>query len=110
MDDEAAISYKLLLPGTAVLSSDGAHLRTVDQVLDNIKVNIFDGIVVATPSGKRFVDAPEVGRITKRAVTLTIDAAAAAKLPAPEPGAGEYRANLNRGGLSRIFGRGWRKK
>jgi hypothetical protein len=41
------------------------------------------------------VDAPEVGRITERSVTLTIDAEQAAELPARDPKgpAGEYRAN-----------------
>ena len=94
-DDGPAISYKLLGRGTPVLSSDGVELGTVDQVLDNAREQIFDGIVVRTPKGTRFVDAPEVGRITERSVTLTIDAEQAAELPARDPKgpAGEYRAN-----------------
>ena len=94
-DDGPAISYKLLGRGTPVLSSDGVELGTVDQVLDNAREQIFDGIVVRTPKGTRFVDAPEVGRITERSVTLTIDAEQAAELPAHDPkgAAGEYRAN-----------------
>ena len=36
---------------------------------------------VDTEQGRRFVDAPEVARITLRRVTLTIDAAEAAELP-----------------------------
>jgi Mrp family chromosome partitioning ATPase len=94
-DDGPAISYKLLGRGTPVLSSDGVELGTVDQVLDNAREQIFDGIVVRTPKGTRFVDAPEVGRITERSVTLTIDAEHAAELPARDPKgpAGEYRAN-----------------
>ena len=94
-DDGPAISYKLLARGTRVLSSDGVEVGTVDQVLDNVREHIFDGIVVRTPKGTRFVDAPEVGRITERSVTLTIDAEQAAELPARDPKgpAGEYRAN-----------------
>ena len=90
-DDGPAISYKLLARGTPVVSSDGIELGTVDQVLDNAREHIFDGIVLRTPKGTRFVDAPEVGRITERSVTLTIDA----DLPARDPKgpAGEYRAN-----------------
>lgn len=79
-DDGYAISYKLLQRGTVVRTSDGQELGTVDEVLDNVKENIFDGIVVNTPQGLRFVDAPEVGRIAERAVTLTIDAYEAAQL------------------------------
>ena len=94
-DDGPAISYKLLARGTRVLSSDGVEVGTVDQVLDNAREHIFDGIVMRTPKGTRFVDAPEVGRITERSVTLTIDAEQAAELPARDPKgpAGEYRAN-----------------
>jgi sporulation protein YlmC with PRC-barrel domain len=94
-DDSPAISYKLLARGTRVVTADGVELGTVDRVLDNVKENIFDGIVVRTPKGPRFVDAPEVGRITERAVTLTIGASEAEALPARDPkgGGGEFRAN-----------------
>ena len=94
-DDGPAISYKLLCRGTRVVTVDGIELGTVDQVLDNVRENIFDGIVVRTPSGTRFVDAPEVGRITERVVTLTIDAGEAEALPTHDPkgGGGEFKAN-----------------
>jgi sporulation protein YlmC with PRC-barrel domain len=94
-DDEPAISYKLLQRGTPVYTSDGTQLGKVDEVLDNVRENIFDGIVVRTLGGTKFVDAPEVGRITERSVTLTIDAEQAAALPDRDPKgpAGEYRAN-----------------
>jgi Mrp family chromosome partitioning ATPase len=85
-DDGHAISYKVLARGTPVRGSDGVQVGTVRQVLDNARENIFDGIVIDTPAGRRFVDAPEVARIAERAVTLTIDAAEAATLP--EPGSG----------------------
>jgi sporulation protein YlmC with PRC-barrel domain len=94
-DDGPAISYKLLGRGTRVVTADGTELGTVDQVLENVRENIFDGIVVRTPSGPRFVDAPEVRRITERTVTLTIGATEAQALPAHDPkgGGGEFRAN-----------------
>jgi len=83
--DDHAISYKVLRRGTPVRSTDGVEVGTVHQVLDNTRENIFDGIVIATRDGQRFVDAPEVARITERAVTLTIDAAEAARLEPPRP-------------------------
>ena len=58
------------------------------KVLDNAREHIFDGIVIATPGGQRFVDAPEVARITEKRVTLTIDAEEAARLPEPRRGRG----------------------
>jgi hypothetical protein len=82
-DDGQAIAYKVLRRGTPVHTSDGEQLGTVRRVLDNARENIFDGIVVDTRDGQRFVDAPEVARIAERAVTLTIDAAEAARLPVP---------------------------
>jgi len=83
-DDGHAISYKVLRRGTVVRTADGVELGTVRSVLDNAREHIFDGIVIDTPSGQRFVDAPEVSRIAERAVTLTIDAAEAAQLPEPQ--------------------------
>jgi hypothetical protein len=80
-DDGFAISYQVLPRGTPVRSRDGEQVGTVHRVLDNAREHIFDGIVIDTPAGQRFVDAPEVARIAERAVTLTIDAAEAARLP-----------------------------
>jgi hypothetical protein len=73
-DDGYAISCKVLLRGTPVLSSDGVQLGTVRRVQEAKRENIFDGIVIDTTAGKRFVDAPEVARIAERAVTLTFPA------------------------------------
>src|SRR5689334_12849698 len=80
-DDEHRIGYKVLPRGTPVHTSDGEQLGTVLQVLDNAREHIFDGIVVRTTDGRRFVDAPEVAEITTLRVTLTIDAAEARELP-----------------------------
>jgi hypothetical protein len=74
MDDGHAISYKVLRRGTPVVSADGVQLGTVRRTQEAKRENIFDGIVVDTKDGKRFVDAPEVARIAERAVTVTFDA------------------------------------
>ncbi len=58
------------------------------RVLDNAREHIFDGIVIETPRGRRFVDAPEVARIYERAVILTITAEEAEQLPEPPSGIG----------------------
>jgi hypothetical protein len=110
VDDEGhAISYKLLERGTAVHASDGERIGAVEQVLENPREHIFDGIVISTDHGPRFVDAPEVGRITERRVSLLIDVAAAAELPLPEAGAPEFQARAARGPLGRMFGP-WRRR
>jgi hypothetical protein len=49
--------------------------------------HIFDGIVIDTPAGKRFVDAPEIARIAERAVTTTFSSAEAGEYLEVPPGA-----------------------
>jgi hypothetical protein len=80
-DDGHAIGYKVLARGTPVRTSDGVQIGTVRRVQDNAREHIFDGIVIDTPDGRRFVDAPEVSRIFERAVVLTITAEQAKELP-----------------------------
>ncbi len=106
-DDEHRIGYKVLPKGTPVEASDGTRIGTVAQVLDNVREHIFDGIVVRTDAGRRFVDAPEVGEITNLRVVLTIDAAEAAELPEHTGllGAIEQRAQRRAGRLRRRLGR-----
>ena len=79
-EDEHQIGYKVLPRGTPVFASDGVEIGRVHRVLDNAREHIFDGIVIVTEAGKRFVDAPEVATITNRRVTLTIDSAEAKAL------------------------------
>ena len=111
IDDGHAVHYTAVERGTPIYSSDEVELGKVDEVLDNYREHIFDGIVMETPAGDlRFVDAPEVARTAERAVTLNITAEEAAALPPPEKGAPEYAANLKAGRVSRMFGRGWKKK
>ena len=76
-DDGHAISFQVLPRGTPVRSSDGVQLGTVRRAHEAKREHIFDGIVMDTPNGQRFVDAPEVARIAERAVTLTFPAAEA---------------------------------
>jgi hypothetical protein len=79
--DDHQIGYQALPRGVSVVSADGVEVGTVDRVLDNAREHIFDGIELRTPDGLRFVDAPEVVRITARSVTLSISAADAKALP-----------------------------
>ena len=102
-DDDHQIGYQALPRGVPVHASDGALVGRVHRVLDNAREHIFDGIVIETADGSRFVDAPEVARITAAAVTLTIDAAEAARLPLQPGVAASAGAEPGR------FGRRWRR-
>jgi hypothetical protein len=84
-DDGHAISFKVLRRGTPVHSADGVRLGTVRRVQEARRENIFDGIVIESGDGPRFVDAPEVGRIAERAVTLTFPASEAEQHLLPVP-------------------------
>jgi hypothetical protein len=109
MDESARILYTAVARGTPVIASDGVEVGKVDQVVDNYREHILDGFVIKMSDGEiRFVDAPEVARTTEAAVSLTIDAAAAAELPPPDRGSPSFKPN--RGGrVSRFLGGGWRK-
>jgi hypothetical protein len=103
-DDDHQISYQALPRGVPVHASDGTLVGTVHRVQDNAREHIFDGIVIDTESGRRFVDAPEVARITRARVTLTIDAAEAARLPAQPGTIGGVGSGAGR------LGRRWRRR
>ncbi|MBS1869674.1 MAG: hypothetical protein JSS99_08425 [Actinobacteria bacterium] len=82
-DDGPAISYLGLRRGTRVRGSDGVEVGRVRRVQNNEREHIFDGIVVETKRGRRFVDAPEVAHIAERAVTLAVPAAEVLDAPPP---------------------------
>jgi hypothetical protein len=82
-DRGAPIAYMVLAQDTPVQSSDGEPLGTVKRVLADTATDIFDGIVVSTGDGDRFVDAPEVAAIYERLVILTISAQRARELAEP---------------------------
>ena len=79
--DGNAIGYQVLRRGTPVEAADGEQVGTFDKALHHGRENLFDGMVIRTEEGRRFVDAPEVARITNRRVMLTIDSAAVRELP-----------------------------
>ena len=83
MDRGSPISYLVLERGTPVQSSDGVDLGTVRAVQQVPVKDVFDGIVIDTPAGRRFVDGPEVAEIYENLVVLAIDAEEAAELPKP---------------------------
>ena len=111
IDDGEAIHYAAVERGTPVYSSDEVEVGRVEAILDNYKEHIFDGIVFKDPDGAlRFADAPEVRRTAERGVTLAITAAEAAQLPPPDEGTPSFGPNLAKGRMSRMFGRGWKRR
>ena len=111
MDDGSAIHYSAVERGTPVFGSDEVRVGKVEQVVDNYREHILDGIVIADGGGEvRFVDGPEVARTFERGVLLAIDAAAVAELDPPEDGPGVFGANVGGGRISRLLGGAWKRK
>ena len=84
-DHGMPIAYLAVEPGTPVLTSDGEQVGLLGRVLADETKDIFDGLVVDTPDGDRFVDAPEVDALYERAIVLKLSAEQARSLKEPEP-------------------------
>ena len=77
------IAYMVLVEGTRVEGRDGEEVGTVKRVLADTGAAIFDGLILDTPDGDRFVDAPQVAEIYTRLVILEMTADEARRLPEP---------------------------
>jgi hypothetical protein len=84
-DHGAPISYMVLSEGTPVYSSDGQQLGEVKRVLADNEADIFDGIIIDTDDGDRFVDAPHVDELYERGAVLKLSVDDAQHLPEPTP-------------------------
>lgn len=84
MDAELPVAYTAVTKGTPVLSSSGTRFGTVEHVLQVPELDLFDGLVVATRAGLRFVDRDQTTRLTAQAVHTALTDAEAAALPAPD--------------------------
>jgi hypothetical protein len=104
------IAYTALQPGTPVHTSDGYPFATVQAVLVDEKVSVFDGIVVQMAEDTRFVDADQIGSIYNTYVLTTLSAEQAANLPPPDGSTlvdiKPPRSMAER--MGRMFGRGKR--
>jgi hypothetical protein len=111
------IAYTALLPGTPVETSDGQRFGMVETVLVVEEVDVFDGIVVKTAEGARFVDADFIGSIYRSHVCTRLTAEQAASLPAPDQDpVYDTQADDDTGRslgdrIGRLFGRGkWERE
>jgi hypothetical protein len=83
MADDGAISYEAAVLGTPVLSTSGAEIGTLEHLLEVPELDVFDGFVVATTGGLRFIDADDVREITRSHIQTSLDDAQASQLPPP---------------------------
>jgi hypothetical protein len=109
--DETPISYEAAQKGTPVVGSSGASIGTLEHVLEVPELDLFDGLVIGTHHGLRFIDADKVALITASQIRCELSDAEIADLPAPD-GAPVYHVDaLADSGhnlhdvLGRFFGR-----
>lgn len=77
------IAYIVLQRGTPVYADGGVAVGVVKHVLDVPEKDVFDGIVIHTHHGDRFVNADQVGAIHEHAVGLRLTAEECRELPPP---------------------------
>jgi hypothetical protein len=77
------ISYLVLAPGTPVYARGGVAVGRVREVLADEGKDVFDGIIIRTAHGDRFVDRDQVGPLYERAVLVNLSAEQCLTLPPP---------------------------
>jgi hypothetical protein len=85
MDEGPPSSYLLLAKDTPVFGSDGGVAGRVKEVLCDRGEDIFDGLVVSTPLGDRYLEADQVTAIHERGVDVAIPTGETLQLPLPAP-------------------------
>lgn len=86
------VSYQGVPHGTPVLSSSGTEFGTLAKVLEIASEDVFDGIIVKTHHGERFVDRDQISDITTTHITCDLSDDAVEQLPPPS-GTPVFRAN-----------------
>ena len=104
-DSGRPIAYEALASGTPVHDRDGKRIGAVKQVLAVEEEDVFDGLVIETDSGTRFIDAPEVGHIAEHRVDLTLSALEVAQRPRHEESPPVYEARVPKGRLQDFWRR-----
>jgi hypothetical protein len=83
MTEGTPISYQAAVRGTPVLTSAGTQIGTLEHVLEVRELDVFEGIVIATHHGIRFVEAEHIAALTTAHIQTDLDDEQAAKLLPP---------------------------
>src|SRR5690348_1137087 len=78
------IAYSALPKGTPVVSASGTQFGVVEHVLEIPAEDLFDGIVVSTTEGLRFVDRDQIDNITTAQVRCVLTDEQAQTLSPPD--------------------------
>jgi hypothetical protein len=78
------ISYLILQVGTPCYTSDGQTVGTVKRVLAVPEDDIYDGLILHTDDGERFIDADHATKLYENGVVLEVSADELHHLPSPD--------------------------
>jgi hypothetical protein len=111
-DTAEPVSYEGVPKGVPLLSSSGTEFGTLDRVLEIPSEDLFDGVIVHTHHGRKFVDRDQIVEITTEFIKCSIDDTTVQELPSPS-GNEEFDANAGygeghsfRAWVQRTFGHG----
>jgi hypothetical protein len=82
-DHGEPISYLILQPGTPCFTSDDQVVGSVKRVLAVPEDDIYDGLILHTDDGERFIDAAHATKLYENGVVLDISSDELHHLPAP---------------------------
>lgn len=109
MNDEleagSPIAYEALAVDTPVHDRDGKTVGRVKQILADEEEDIFDGVVIDTEHGTRFIDAPDIAHISEHRVDLKLASPAIAAQPVHETSPPMYEAQVPSGRLQDLWRR-----
>lgn len=83
MAEGTPISYLAAPRGLPVMTSAGTQIGTLEHALEVSDLDIFEGIVIATRHGLRFIEADQITNITTAGIWTGLDDQQASQLPAP---------------------------
>ena len=115
-DDAQPVSYQGVPEGVPLLSTSGKSFGTLEKVLQVPSEDLFDGVIVQTQHGRRFVDRDQIAEITTEYIKCDLDDAAAADLPKPDgnpvydDNAAVIEGHNFHDWLHRNFGGGWKRE
>jgi hypothetical protein len=92
MQGGTPISYMGVPKGTPMLTATDREFGTIEHVLQIPEEDLFDGIVVQTGDGLRFVDRDQITEITDLYVICALSDEQVADLPRPS-GSPAYHVN-----------------
>lgn len=106
------VSYEGAPRGVPMLSATGQQFGTLAKVLEIPSEDLFDGVIVKTHHGQRFVDRDQISEITTEYIKCDLSDQQAADLPTPsgtrafDADADYAEGNSFREWVHRTFGHG----